>query len=136
MNTSQNEEWKGKIMRINLTQHTASPEQDCIEPSDKTAVQRLLTFETLPDRDDIKDRAVALAMIAETSGASEAMIGGAPYLMTCLEDQLSKRGIKPLYAFSTRESIEQHQPDGSIRKIAVFKHIGFVNGKADLDPLP
>jgi hypothetical protein len=45
---------------INLTQHAATAEQmaaGVVEPQDKTAVNRLLTFETCPDRDAIRARA-------------------------------------------------------------------------------
>jgi len=54
------------------------------------------------------------------------MIGGAPFLMSALEDALVIAGITPLYAFSVRESVEAEQADGSVRKVAVFRHLGFV----------
>jgi hypothetical protein len=54
------------------------------------------------------------------------MIGGAPYLMGALEKALRECGFTPVYAFSKRESIDQPQPDGSVRKVAVFRHLGFV----------
>jgi hypothetical protein len=31
-----------------------------------------------------------------------------------------------VYAFSRRESTEAVQEDGSVRKVAVFRHLGFV----------
>ena len=34
--------------------------------------------------------------------------------------------VKPLYAFSKREVVEEQLPDGSVRKTQVFKHLGFV----------
>jgi hypothetical protein len=37
-----------------------------------------------------------------------------------------ERGITALYSFSTRESVDQPQPDGSVRKVAVFRHTGWV----------
>jgi len=42
-------------------------------------------------------------------------------------DALRDQGIEPVYAFSVRESIEQTQPDGSVRKVNVFRHAGFVD---------
>jgi hypothetical protein len=36
-----------------------------------------------------------------------------------------KRGIKPLYSFSQRVSVEK-EIDGKIVKTAEFKHMGFV----------
>ena len=139
-------------MILNLTQHTATPEQqaagviDLSEP-ELSKLRRLLTFETLPTAEEIFRRAKAIARLAEyeaarrlgltdvgghpaadlTNHGVSAMIGGAPYLMATLERALRARGIKPLYAFSRRESVEQTMPDGSVRKMAVFRHLGFVS---------
>ena len=52
-------------------------------------------------------------------------------MMAPLEDALRRVGIVPLYAFSIRESLDQIQPDGSVRKTAVFRHQGFVGCEAD-----
>ena len=46
--------------------------------------------------------------------------------MPPLEKALRGLGIRPLYAFSVRESVEETLPDGSVRKVAVFRHKGFV----------
>ena len=54
------------------------------------------------------------------------MIGGAPFLMSPLESALLNNGIEPVYAFSTRESVEKKLPDGSVQKTNIFKHKGFV----------
>jgi hypothetical protein len=114
---------------INLTQHTATLEQGCVEPFDKAKVMELLTF-GLKDihPSQIWERASELAKIAKESGETAAMIGGAPYLMGPLETALRANGITPLYAFSIRESAEELQPDGSIKKTNVFRHAGFVEG--------
>ena len=113
---------------INLTQHAASEEQIEAGVVDHRpgALRALLTFAELPSAEDVKARAEALANLASLTRASAAMIGGAPYLMAPLETALRERGIKPLYAFSRRESVEQVQADGSVRKVAVFRHMGFV----------
>jgi len=123
---------------LNLTQHAASPEQRAagvcdLEGADLTELRELLTFEELPDAAEIRRRAEATARLAGGTGAAAAMIGGAPYLMAPLERELRARGIRPLYAFSRRESVEQTQPDGSIRKVAVFRHLGFVEAPSALD---
>lgn len=55
-----------------------------------------------------------------------AMIGGAPYLMAPLERALKAVGVQVCYALSDRVSIEQPQPDGSVTKTSVFKHVGFL----------
>ena len=118
-------------MRIlNLTQHAASADQAAagvVEPQAKADVHRLLTFETCPDREVILARAEALVEIARASGAEAAMLGGAPYLMGPLEAALRASGIRPVYAFSLRVGVkEEPQPDGSVEKVNVFRHAGWV----------
>lgn len=133
---------------INLTQHTATPEQIAAgvrEPdAHKATIVAALNFDDIPTKADILDRAAKLAKYAEyellqpTEDYEEwelppepaAMIGGAPYLMSALEDALIARGIKTFYAFSRRESVEETLPDGSIKKTAIFRHIGFVEAVA------
>jgi len=114
---------------VNLTQHPASQEQilaGVYDLSNKAALQRLLTFDNLPSREEIEVAAAGLAEL--TWGFGSAMIGGAPYLMAPLERALRRVGVRPLYAFSVRESTEETQPDGSIKKVNVFRHAGFVDG--------
>lgn len=114
---------------LNLTQHLATPEQiaqGVIEPEDKAEVQHHLTFDCIPDKDVIIFKATMLSGIARKSGAKKAMIGGAPYLMSTLEAFLKADGITPVYAYSERKSQEQHMPDGTVRKVNVFEHIGFI----------
>ena len=118
---------------LNLTQHNATPDQllagviePCAEDGTKKLIQTLLTFNTLPARAEIDDAAKRLAQIAAKSGAKSAMIGGAPWLSRALEDALLAHGVQPAYAFSSRVSEEQHMPDGTVRKVQVFRHDGFV----------
>lgn len=128
-------------MIINLTQHTATPEQVAAgvidPPADaREAIRDLLTFHSTPSAVEISARAHDLAEIAamtdlSITDASEfyaraAMIGGASWLMSALERELIQRCLQPLYAFSVRESKEEQQPDGSVKKVNVFKHAGFV----------
>lgn len=118
---------------LNLTQHNASPEQliqGVEEPTsdDKKVIAGLLTFDQIPGGEELRVAAVRLATLAGTYGASQAMIGGAPFFMRALEDALVLVGIQPVYAFSVRESVDQAQEDGSTRKVAVFRHQGFVEG--------
>lgn len=123
---------------LNLTHHAATPEQlaqgvvDCPEKYRGELIQ-LLTFEEIPSAQEIEERAEAIALLAEQVLESHfpcsgtAMIGGAPFLMGPLEAELAHLEIHPLYAFSKRESVEQEQADGSVRKVNVFRHVGFVN---------
>ena len=122
-------------MRIlNLTQHASTPEQGCydLQRQDLADLKRLLTFQSLPTRQEILYRAAVIADLADaTIGdtptmSRAAMIGGAPFLMGPLEAALKERGITPLYAFSVRESVDEVLPDGSVRKVAVFCHKGFI----------
>ena len=122
-------------MILNLTQHPASPEQLSAGVVDLPAeiretVVAMLTVNILPTRREIEDRCADIAMLAATAFDAhpvQAMIGGAPWMMACLEGALLDQGIQPVYAFSVRESVEQSQPDGSVRKINVFRHSGFVS---------
>lgn len=112
---------------VNLTQHGFTPEQE--EAGVFNAgldLAGLLTFNSLPTKGEIEARAEKLADIAAACGCFYAMIGGAPYLMGPLEAALHTRSITPLYAFSQRESVEETLADGSVRKVNVFKHVGFI----------
>lgn len=123
-------------MIINLTQHVATPEQiaaGVVEPAaeDKKCIQQLLTFDEIPSVEELERRAYGLATLVTGMGASNAshhtvMIGGAPFFMGRLEAALKAQGHTPVHAFSKRESVDQVQPDGSIRKVATFRHLGFV----------
>jgi hypothetical protein len=110
---------------VNLTQHAPTPEQveAGVGPVIDAALP-LLNFQRIPRADELQGRAEALATLAE--GEEAAMIGGAPYLMGPLEVALKAVGVKPLYAFTMRQSVEEAQPDGTVKKTQVFKHTGFV----------
>ena len=114
---------------VNLTQHPATAEQvvaGVVEPENKAAVQAALTFDAIPSGEEMAQRANFLAAIAKESGCTKAMIGGAPFFMSALESALKDVGIVPLYAFSVRDSREEPDGNGGVRKVAVFKHVGFV----------
>ena len=128
-------------MILNLTQHPATADQLAIGVVDLPAEQRealreLLTFDDLPDAEEILARAHDIAELACFNGLggddgddpfpSQAMIGGALWLMAPLSEELRQRSINPVFAFSVRDTEEVTQPDGSVRKIAVFRHAGFV----------
>lgn len=129
-------------MIINLTIHAATADQKAAGVVDlhadvQAVLRGLLTFETLPEARDILDRAEAIAELAITNRLgpeddledpipSAAMIGGALWLMAPLAAALRRRGIEPLFAFSVRETEEQAQPDGTVKKVSVFRHAGFV----------
>jgi hypothetical protein len=114
---------------VNLTQHEATTDQrdaGVVSPPCNAHIKALLTFDVIPSASDIEELAVKLAEYAYISGCKQAMIGGAPYLMSALERALKAQGITPVYAFSQRESVETVKEDGSVVKTNVFKHVGFV----------
>jgi len=119
---------------LNLTQHSATPEQQKagvveLDKTQKQEVIKLLTFDYIPSKSEMNIRASQIADIAHEKGANRAMIGGAPFFMSHLEDALRVRGVVPLYAFSRRESVEEHLENGEVRKVNVFRHLGFVPAK-------
>jgi hypothetical protein len=123
-----------KIM--NFTQHTPTAEQreaGVYDPERIGEIRELLTFDEIPDQEEISYRAMVLANIAaresKKTGAKQVMIGGAPYLMPLLHLYLEKRGLVPVYAFSKRISEETVNPDGTVTKKQIFRHIGFVSYK-------
>lgn len=118
-------------MRIlNLTQHVATAPQleaGVVEPDAETKgrIRDLLTFHTVPNVEDIKARAYLLAGVAV--GFDAAMLGGAPYLMPALVDALRAKNVRTLFSFTERRSVERpNEVDGSVEKVSVFEHIGFV----------
>jgi hypothetical protein len=123
-------------MRIlNFTQHDATAEQvaaGVVEPEsgDKEKIQRGITFEALPSPSDLRLRATVCAHLARELMAKydcdAVIIGGAPFFMSHLENALRSFRVRFCYAFSRREAEEQIQPDGSVKKIHVFKHVGFI----------
>lgn len=118
-------------MVLNLTQHAATVEQlaagviEC-DSINKALLTEALTFQTVPSLESMQIRAKFIASLAIMVGAENAMIGGAPFFMSTLENTLKAYGIKPCYAFSERVSQEQAQADGSVKKINIFKHTGLV----------
>lgn len=116
---------------LNLTQHNATPDQvavGVVEPVNKVVAQALITFDELPTCGRLRENAEQLAVLAlaDPSFDGTVMIGGAPFFMAPPERAFKMRGIRTLYAFSKRESIDQAQADGSIKKTQVFRHAGFV----------
>lgn len=133
-----------RFMKImNFTQHRCTQEQleagiiDCPEQY-REKLCKLLTFDEIPDRELVWQRAVEIVQLFETIAVDLGfdydapndertlypMIGGAPFLMSHLENAFYDANLKVHYAFSRRESVEQIQEDGSVRKVAVFRHAG------------
>ena len=118
---------------LNLTLHSVTAEQReagvfDVKDVDKEQLVKLLTFETLDvcSTHEIKARATQIVALALKYRAEAAMIGGALWLIAPLAKALRKHGIKPLFAFSKRESVETTDGNGNVVKRSIFKHLGFV----------
>nr|DAY07916.1 MAG TPA: hypothetical protein [Caudoviricetes sp.] len=117
---------------INLTQHEPTDDQKAIihnwvdlSEAEKAYVKKNLTFRPQEvTKYVIIARAAMLATLAKEKGAKYAHIGGAPYLMTHLEDCLKQAGITPLYSLTERVT-EERVIDGEVVKTSVFKCAGF-----------
>lgn len=118
---------------LNLTQHNATKDQQDagivdLPEHEREFLTNLLTFddieETTPER--MVQRADAIAAIALSLGADAAMIGGAPFFMSALEESLKHAGIRPYYAFTQRVSVDKTGEDGQTVKTSVFKHMGLI----------
>ena len=129
---------------LNLTQHPASAEQKSAGVVDLTGqnledLRNLLNFNTKPSISELEERASSLVTLIERvrflddDGLHEdgtviyVMIGGAPYLMSHLESAITDSDRIFLYSFSKRVSVEETQPDGSVIKTNVFKHVDFIS---------
>jgi hypothetical protein len=128
-------------MIINLTQYPATSDQIAVGVVDLAgealaSLKRALTFDELPSEQEIRERADFIAELAAMNGLGgdegddpfpdQAMIGGALWLMAPLAAELRARGIEPVFAFLVGEAGEVSNPDGSVRKVPVFRHRGFV----------
>lgn len=120
---------------VNLTQHPTTPEQKeegvfDLEGKMLSQLKAKLTFDTLEDarEHNVHTRAVRMAAVVRGMDPKpqQALLGGAPFLMGPLADELRKVGVAPVFAFSVRDSKEVTQADGSVRKVAVFRHLGLV----------
>lgn len=117
---------------INLTQHTPTMSQAAevafvTLPDDVRAqVLALITFAPAEvNYETLRYRADTLAQIAANSGADVAMLGGAPFFQSFLENALLAQGVGFCYALSERVARDEVQADGSVRKVSVFEHAGF-----------
>ena len=136
---------------LNLTQHYVTVEQAeanviDLELDDARRVIEALNFNSLPTQAEIKNRCNviynAVCNIIDKDGdhfdgnelydekALKAMnygfmIGGAPFLMGPLAEELSNIGTV-LFAFSERVSVEKII-DGKTIKTSIFNHKGFVS---------
>lgn len=111
-------------------------EQGVVEPQNKEAIEKLLTFEVLPTRQLLWERAEMLTAIAVNEGWECVLVGCAPFFVSELERALERKKIKAVYSFSPRKSEEKMMPDGTIKKVGYFVHQGFIDGRVEYSALP
>jgi hypothetical protein len=102
----------------------------------QTVVCQALSFASAEEASDpgiIQARIAVLCTIVDNHASGcgprplQVMLGGAPWIVAPLVSALNDmRGVRPVYAFSERVSVDFPQADGTVKKVAVFKHAGFV----------
>lgn len=134
--------WEGEVESSlviwNATQHAATAdqiEQGVVDlPVElRTQLAAALTFAELPTSEELRMRSIQVVGLIMTAGAKpgdKVMIGGAPFFMEELSHSVREMGMFPVFAFSRRESVEKQMPDGTVQKVAIFKHLGFVEPTA------
>lgn len=126
-----------KEMILNLTNRPASQDQveaGVIDLKGKSLkkLMELLTFNKLPTKEEILERARNLAKLAAEEWYSKnktpgtVMIGGDLWLMAPLAYYLRLQGLKPVFAFSTVEEVEEISEDRTISVVPILRHQGFV----------
>ena len=115
----------------NLTQHSptaAQAAEGVQQPLEGAA--KLLTFDQLPSQLEISARVLMLATLVAQNAllGDKVMVGGAPYLMGPLVSALKEIGLRPVFSFTERRSVEKTLEDGSVSKTAIFEHVGWVEG--------
>ena len=130
-----NSQWRNKMTIWNATQHLATPDQVTVGIVDvpqplRARMARAMTFAELPSATVMRLSAQEIVNYLREAGAKpgdRVMVGGAPYMIPHLLSELDSVGLRPVFAFTRRESEEVAQPDGSVRKVSVFRHLGFVS---------
>jgi len=115
---------------FNCTSHNLTPEQregfEVIElPFDLKAQWGQVTEES---KEGIADDVVSIVTQALTGSddGSLVLVQGHPGVTYLVVSRLKGvPGIVPVYAESVRDSVEEKQADGSIKKVSVFRHLGF-----------
>jgi hypothetical protein len=118
----------------NATQHAATADQKAqgvvdLPEEARIGLAKVLTFEDLPTAEQLRIRSVMVIgsiLAAGAKAGDRVMLGGAPFFMEELSHAARELGLVPVFAFSRRESVEQVLEDGTVRKVAVFRHLGFV----------
>lgn len=78
-----------------------------------------------PHPDDVPFQQHLDWALSVTRPGDAVLVHGEPGMQTALAFALQETGRIPVYATTARESIDEIQPDGSIRKVAIFKHVRY-----------
>jgi hypothetical protein len=121
-----------KMVIFNCTSHALTPEQkegmEVIElPADLKAQWGQVTEES---KEGLADDVVAIVTQALSGTGygfgSMVLVQGHPGATYMVVSRLKGMpGIVPVYAESVRDSVEEKQSDGSVKKMSVFRHLGF-----------
>lgn len=129
---------------LNLTCHTATSGQIAAGVVEFTSHERferllsLLKFDTAPSELLVKSRTMAIVALAmeeidfQSKGQEvgydewQVMLGGALWLMKPLTDGFMRSRVVPVFAFSERKSLETPLANGTVQKVVVFEHAGWV----------
>jgi hypothetical protein len=96
-------------------------------------IRDMLTFETIPTLDDVKERAAALRMWVESqviqnnlTAPVQVMIAEPVYLMSSLERELMDYGFVPVYSYGLTSGIEELNEEGYVGTFVRYRHSGFI----------
>lgn len=71
--------------------------------------------------EEIKE--LAAAVVVEAEGCSHILCAGEPTLVMHVCLMAHVQGIIPVQSTTVRETVEKAQPDGSVIKTAIFRHV-------------
>ena len=84
--------------------------------------------DTPRDRQGMFDLALEVLEVANLNDAKIVQLGGSPAFLfvagSAIDSALSKGRI--IFADSERVSEDEIQPDGSVRKVSIFRHRGWI----------
>jgi hypothetical protein len=118
---------------INLTKYRATPDQieaGVLDVTDSLFGQLrvALTFDKPPTPDEIIKRSQAIVDVAREADNVNVMIGGDLWMIPIIERLLYTNGFSVWYPLSKIVFKHVTKHDGTIEKMMVFHHEGFVSG--------
>lgn len=96
----------------------------------RKAIRELNTFGRLPTEKEIKDVARQLSDIAAQLNYGKVLISRAPFLIPFLVEELKRKGITPVFAFTTEQTVEYVTEHGNKKR----KRRKILHGFVELRP--